>query len=155
MGHFSPLRYPGGKTQFYAFLRSVIRTNLLADGIYSEPYAGGGGLALKLLLRGDVQAIRLNDLNRLVYSFWKVLLTEPQFLIDFINTCPLTIEFYKLQKEILANPSGNQMRDIAAATLFINRTNRSGILDGGPIGCLLYTSPSPRDGLLSRMPSSA
>ena len=25
----------------------------------------------------------------------------------------------------------------------------------GPKGCLLYTSPSPRDGLLSRMPSSA
>ena len=24
-----------------------------------------------------------------------------------------------------------------------------------PINCLLYTSPSPRDGLLSRMPSSA
>ena len=24
-----------------------------------------------------------------------------------------------------------------------------------PDGCLLYTSPSPRDGLLSRMPSSA
>ena len=26
---------------------------------------------------------------------------------------------------------------------------------GGYINCLLYTSPSPRDGLLSRMPSSA
>ena len=26
---------------------------------------------------------------------------------------------------------------------------------GGSNGCLLYTSPSPRDGLLSRMPSSA
>ena len=25
----------------------------------------------------------------------------------------------------------------------------------GKIGCLLYTSPSPRDGLLARMPSSA
>ena len=25
----------------------------------------------------------------------------------------------------------------------------------GGCGCLLYTSPSPRDGLLSRMPSSA
>ena len=24
-----------------------------------------------------------------------------------------------------------------------------------PVSCLLYTSPSPRDGLLSRMPSSA
>ena len=32
------------------------------------------------------------------------------------------------------------------------------IADGGQIqtsACLLYTSPSPRDGLLSRMPSSA
>ena len=27
--------------------------------------------------------------------------------------------------------------------------------DGSIMGCLLYTSPSPRDGLLSRMPSSA
>ena len=26
---------------------------------------------------------------------------------------------------------------------------------GDPYSCLLYTSPSPRDGLLSRMPSSA
>ena len=31
-----------------------------------------------------------------------------------------------------------------------------GILAGGTaVTCLLYTSPSPRDGLLSRMPSSA
>ena len=29
------------------------------------------------------------------------------------------------------------------------------ILSGGAASCLLYTSPSPRDGLLSRMPSSA
>ena len=28
-------------------------------------------------------------------------------------------------------------------------------LAGGYVVCLLYTSPSPRDGLLSRMPSSA
>ena len=28
-------------------------------------------------------------------------------------------------------------------------------MDLTPFGCLLYTSPSPRDGLLSRMPSSA
>ena len=42
---------------------------------------------------------------------------------------------------------------------------RDGVLDSGPKAttlicgqfnvCLLYTSPSPRDGLLSRMPSSA
>ena len=28
-------------------------------------------------------------------------------------------------------------------------------VDNYPYFCLLYTSPSPRDGLLSRMPSSA
>ena len=31
----------------------------------------------------------------------------------------------------------------------------SSILVPFPIGCLLYTSPSPRDATLSRMPSSA
>ena len=29
------------------------------------------------------------------------------------------------------------------------------VIPASPMGCLLYTSPSPRDGLLSRMPSSA
>ena len=37
--------------------------------------------------------------------------------------------------------------DPVVASIFVNR------LQFGP--CLLYTSPSPRDGLLSRMPSSA
>ena len=32
---------------------------------------------------------------------------------------------------------------------------RSALTKGYPTDCLLYTSPSPRDGLLSRMPSSA
>ena len=31
----------------------------------------------------------------------------------------------------------------------------SGYTQADPPRCLLYTSPSPRDGLLSRMPSSA
>ena len=35
-------------------------------------------------------------------------------------------------------------------TLMLNASN-----DSNQITCLLYTSPSPRDGLLSRMPSSA
>ena len=30
-----------------------------------------------------------------------------------------------------------------------------GLFKDNAIACLLYTSPSPRDGLLSRMPSSA
>ena len=33
--------------------------------------------------------------------------------------------------------------------------NLKNIYGETPLDCLLYTSPSPRDGLLSRMPSSA
>ena len=40
----------------------------------------------------------------------------------------------------------------------VSKANYPGIIQLGDvqdISCLLYTSPSPRDGLLSRMPSSA
>ena len=41
-------------------------------------------------------------------------------------------------------------------TLFFYSTkHETAALDGIPGDCLLYTSPSPRDGLLSRLPSSA
>ena len=43
--------------------------------------------------------------------------------------------------------------DQAGFTFYSNRTSRKGRELAG--NCLLYTSPSPRDGLLSRMPSSA
>ena len=37
----------------------------------------------------------------------------------------------------------------------IKRVEQLDEIDGLILPCLLYTSPSPRDGLLSRMPSSA
>ena len=50
---------------------------------------------------------------------------------------------------VLSNNDGNVIaRSTEAKKLGIGM----GVLSGS---CLLYTSPSPRDGLLSRMPSSA
>ena len=47
----------------------------------------------------------------------------------------------------------------AAITKYFGDFQAYDQIDGAPEekarGCLLYTSPSPRDGLLSRMPSSA
>ena len=54
-----------------------------------------------------------------------------------------------LQKELK-----EEMETIGEA----EKSDRIVVLDaghGGTDSCLLYTSPSPRDGLLSRMPSSA
>ena len=46
---------------------------------------------------------------------------------------------------------------IGATTLFVGGIGTVHVSTGGTARytCLLYTSPSPRDGLLSRMPSSA
>ncbi|HCQ8723867.1 TPA: DNA adenine methylase, partial [Enterococcus faecalis] len=50
----SPLRYPGGKTQLTSFVRNLLITNNIVEGTYIEPFAGGAGVAIQLLLDGDV-----------------------------------------------------------------------------------------------------
>ena len=48
------------------------------------------------------------------------------------------------------------LRSPAATTTAYQTSVRDGVVqDANGNCCLLYTSPSPRDGLLSRMPSSA
>ena len=42
-----------------------------------------------------------------------------------------------------------------ATAMTIGGLGAAGVSLASNQGCLLYTSPSPRDGLLSRMPSSA
>ena len=49
-------------------------------------------------------------------------------------------------------PNHDQPFGWAGKTVYVGR---DGEADKPPDACLLYTSPSPRDGLLSRMPSSA
>lgn len=46
----TPLRYPGGKTKFYTYVREIMSKNNLIGETYIEPFAGGSGLAIKLLL---------------------------------------------------------------------------------------------------------
>ena len=55
------------------------------------------------------------------------------------------------------NEYGIEPIDLVICNLYPFRSDPSvELIDiGGPTICLLYTSPSPRDGLLSRMPSSA
>ncbi|EDG3026680.1 DNA adenine methylase, partial [Salmonella enterica subsp. enterica serovar Muenchen] len=45
----TPLRYPGGKGKLSNFMLRIIEDNKLSPIHYAEPYAGGAGLALKLL----------------------------------------------------------------------------------------------------------
>ena len=57
----TPLRYPGGKTQLTKFVQHTIEINNMVSPIYCEPFCGGAGVAIDLLLGHKVDSIILND----------------------------------------------------------------------------------------------
>ena len=133
--HCSPLRYPGGKTFLFPFFDGVIKDNGLENITYIEPFAGGAGAALALLMSEKVNHIVINDLDKAIYAFWKSAVFNSASFIRKIKSTPVTVKEWRKQKEIYNNPKTTQL-DLGFATFFLNRTNTSGILDGGPIGGL-------------------
>lgn len=87
----SPLRYPGGKSQLYRFIRFTIESNNIENPIYVEPFAGGAGLAIELLLNDNVESIIINDFDVAIYSFWYNVLFRTEDLISLIENTPVTI----------------------------------------------------------------
>lgn len=131
----SPLRYPGGKTKIYDRVKKIIDDNMdVCNRIYVEPYAGGAGLALKLLYKRDVQKLILNDFDYHIYCFWYLCLKETDVLCDMIEKCNINIDEWNVQKDIYENSEKHSQAEIGFATFFLNRCNVSGIIKGGPIG---------------------
>ncbi len=130
---FSPLRYPGGKSQFYDSLLRILDANELFNITYCEPFAGGAGVAIRLLLEGRASRIIINDADRAVYSFWYETVFDTDWFVAQIMSLPINMETWHQLRETLRNPNSSQ-RELGLATLFLNRTNRSGILKAGPIG---------------------
>lgn len=131
----SPLRYPGGKAKLYEYFCALISHNKLFDRTYCEPYAGGAGLALRLLSTGFVSRIALNDIDPSIFSFWRAALGRSEELCELIEQVPVTIEEWRRQKAIWQAQDISDELALGFATFFLNRTNRSGIIEGaGPIG---------------------
>lgn len=84
----SPLRYPGGKHRLAGFIQLAIQNLNMPDCTYVEPFAGGAGVALSLLLDGTVNRIVINDYDKAIYSFWRAVRQEPTSLIDLIQNTP-------------------------------------------------------------------
>jgi DNA adenine methylase len=129
----SPLRYPGGKGSLYSALKLFVRSNDLSQGTYVEPYAGGAGAALALLVTGQVHRIVINDLDPAVFAFWTAVINEPGRFGEKIIKADLTVSEWSRQKEVYLDKSADPF-DLGFATFYLNRTNRSGVLNGGPIG---------------------
>jgi DNA adenine methylase len=135
MRYSSPLRYPGGKAALSDFLTDVIDLNELRGCKYYEPYAGGAGAALTLLMDDVVSEVYLNDLDLRVYSFWRAALNCTDQFLSRIANVAVTIDEWKKQHEICVHPSRYSLFEVGFAAFFMNRCNRSGVLTGaGPIG---------------------
>ncbi len=66
------------------------------------------------------------------------------------------LSFYDRISDALAKPEGQLAIAAGARAKYDNRARAMSEFPNMEFtSCLLYTSPSPRDGLLSRMPSSA
>lgn len=130
----TPLRYPGGKGKFSHFVKKIFESNSLLDGHYVEPYAGGAGVALELLFHEYASNIHINDVDPAVFEFWDCAVNRTDELCKLIHDTEVTIENWHIQKNVLSNIKDHSPLEIALATFFLNRTNRSGILKAGVIG---------------------
>jgi len=135
----SPLRYPGGKGSLYPRLRDVLRANDLTGGTYVEPYAGGAGAALALLVTGQVNKIVVNDLDPAVYAFWRSAVRQPEELAEMTRHVKLDVKEWRRQRSIYLEAKRTDYLALGFATFYLNRTNHSGVLNGGPIGGLDQT----------------
>lgn len=130
----SPLRYPGGKSKLTGFIEMLLEHNNIQNGTYIEPFAGGAGIAINLLLSNKVNDIVINDYDKAIYSVWRAIKEEPESLINLVEVTPINVEEWRNQKQIYLENNTKYSLELAFATLYLNRTNHSGILSSGPIG---------------------
>jgi len=135
----SPLRYPGGKGCIFKFMTQFLEENDLIGTDYAEPYAGGAGLALRLMMDEYVGDIFINDLDPSIYAFWYAVLNRADALCEWIEQVPITVEQWSVYRQIQDNYKTADILELAKSTFFLNRTNVSGVISGGIIGGINQT----------------
>lgn len=133
-GTLSPLRYPGGKASLAGLFSDIIADIGIQSCRYVEPYAGGAGAGIALLRNGLIDELVINDIDPAVNAFWQSITKFNQQFIESIHTTPLTVNEWKRQRAIYKSPETTDSFNLGFAFFYLNRTNRSGILNAGVIG---------------------
>lgn len=140
----SPLRYPGGKYKLYKYIAELIKENKC--NTYIEPFCGGAAVALELLFSGVVKDIIINDYDYTIFCFWDSILHQTNNFIQLILDSEVSMDEWHRQKAIRESKANHNSLEIGFSTFFLNRTNRSGIIDkAGPIGGLKQEGEYPID----------
>lgn len=138
----SPLRYPGGKSDFAPTAFEIISRSKLSGYPVVEPYAGSAAVSIGLLNSGIIPKATLVERDPLVFSFWSALLEHTDELIERFINLPITIKTWHKFRPLMSvdKPTKGNVVDLGLAGLFFNRANFSGILNAGPIGGMQQAS---------------
>src|SRR5205823_2011724 len=122
MHQLTPLRYPGGKARLGPFFGDLVRANRLSDGAYVEPFAGGAGVAIHLLLGEFVDLIYINDIDEGVYAFWCAILNYTDEFCARVERVPLSTREWHRQKQVLSGSVRSaDVLSLGFATFYLNR----------------------------------
>lgn len=135
-GTLSPLRYPGGKATLAGLFEDLFECLDVDKPTYVEPYAGGAGAGIALLRQDLISRLVINDIDPAVNAFWSSVLCSTDQFIARVASIPLNVDEWKKQRDIYRSGIQADPFDLGVAFFYLNRTNRSGILNGGVIGGL-------------------
>ncbi len=103
----------------------------MRDIQYVEPFAGGAALAIGLLCEEYASKIHLNDLARPVYAVWHTILNDTDWLCKRVAAVKISMREWKRQRAVYDRRNDADLDELGFAALFLNRTNRAGIIRGG------------------------
>jgi len=95
-------------------------------------------VGLRLIFDEYVDEIVLNDLNPGIAAFWRSVFEETEAFLDLVRTYDVSVEEWHRQHDAYLDGATDDLHR-GFATFYLNRTNRSGILDARPIGGLDQT----------------
>lgn len=145
----TPLRYPGGKQRLSPFVQEILVANNI-NGHYVEPYAGGAGVAIELLLTKKVNHIHLNDSDFGIYAFWHSILNRTEEFCKLILTASMTVAEWRRRQAIVKQCIKTDILELGFSVFYLNRCNRSGVLSAGVIGGLNQMGNYKMDARFSR-----
>lgn len=118
-------------------LEGIRRENDLGCTDVAEPYAGGAGASLSLLVNEAASGIHINDADPAIHAFWWSLKKKPDELLARLSSTRVSMAEWKRQREVYRSTARTSRLERGFAAFYLNRCNRSGIIvNGGPVGGL-------------------
>lgn len=126
------IRYPGSKDKHIKFLSPYLLEAAAKNPALVEPFAGTASITFYLLKEQAITSYLINDLDESLRDMWRVVRSDPQYLIDRINSYTPTVEDFYLFKE----QAGDDEKERAFRKIALHQMSFSGLgaMAGGPLG---------------------